>query len=156
MTDDATLPPALPDANVTIPLRILVVDDAKTTRSLFKRLLKRRTKAEVIDTAENGKVAVDAVAAKGPAYYSLILMDKEMPIMDGYEAAAAIRQLGYSRLMLGVTGNALLADVAEFKRKGVCRVLTKPVDAAVLAQWADASTRYLGNDAPTPSAASQP
>lgn len=155
VTDDATLPPALPDANVTIPLRILVVDDAKTTRSLFKRLLKRRTKAEVIDTAENGKVAVDAVAAKGPAYYSLILMDKEMPIMDGYEAAAAIRQLGYSRLMLGVTGNALLADVAEFKRKGVCRVLTKPVDAAVLAQWADASTRYLGNDAPTPSAASQ-
>ncbi len=128
-----------------LPLRILCVDDAKTTRTLLKKLLKKRTKAEVIDVAENGQVAVDAVAARGVGYYSLILMDKEMPVMDGYEAARNIRKMGYRRTMLGVTGNALLADVAEFKRHGVCRVLTKPVDAAVLAKWAEFSTRYEHN-----------
>jgi len=129
-------------ATQRLPLRILCVDDAKTTRTLLKKLLKKRTQAEVIDVAENGQVAVDAVAARGVGYYSLILMDKEMPVMDGYQAARSIRQLGFRRTMLGVTGNALLADVAEFKRHGVCRVLTKPVDAAVLAKWADFSTKY--------------
>ena len=125
-----------------LPLRILCVDDAKTTRTLLRKLLKKRTQAEVVDVAENGQVAVDAVAARGVGYYSLILMDKEMPVMDGYQAARTIRSMGYRRTMLGVTGNALLADVAEFKRHGVCRVLTKPVDAAVLAKWAEFSTHY--------------
>ena len=132
-----------------LPLRILCVDDAKTTRTLLRKLLKKRTQAEAIDVAENGQVAVDMVASKGVGYYSLILMDKEMPVMDGYEAARSIRAMGYRRTMLGVTGNALLADVAEFKRHGVCRVLTKPVDAAVLAKWAEFSTHYEHADVHT-------
>ncbi len=122
-----------------LPLRILCVDDAKTTRSLFRRLLKRRTKAEVVDMAENGQVAVDMVREKGVQFYCFITMDKEMPVMDGYEASRAIRAMGFRRTILGVTGNALLSDIQAFTACGVSRVLTKPVDAPVLQAWAEAS-----------------
>ena len=122
-----------------LPLRILCVDDAKTTRSLFRRLLKRRTKADAIHIAENGQVAVDMVKEHGADFYCFITMDKEMPVMDGYAASRAIRDLGYRRTILGVTGNALLSDIQAFTACGVSRVLTKPVDAPVLQAWAEAS-----------------
>jgi len=127
--------------NVSEPLtlRILCVDDAKTTRSLFRRLLKRRTNADAVHMAENGQVAVDMVAERGVDYYCFVTMDKEMPVMDGYEASRALRALGYRRTILGVTGNALLSDIQAFTACGVSRVLTKPVDAPVLQAWAEAS-----------------
>jgi CheY-like chemotaxis protein len=84
-------------------------------------------------------VAVEMVRDKGVDFYCFITMDKEMPVMDGYKSTRAIRQLGFRRTILGVTGNALLSDIQAFRASGVTSVLTKPVDAPVLRTWAEAS-----------------
>ena len=59
--------------------------------------------------------------------YALILMDNQMPIMNGMEATEKIRKLGYENPIIGVTGNVMDDDVEKFKKKGVDEVLGKPV-----------------------------
>ncbi|MFA5480236.1 MAG: response regulator, partial [Candidatus Muiribacteriota bacterium] len=67
---------------------ILIVDDNKENRFLMKILLKKH--GAVIDEAVNGKEAIDKILAK---QYDVILMDIQMPIMDGYEATIKIREM---------------------------------------------------------------
>ena len=59
--------------------------------------------------------------------YDLILMDNIMPVMKGGEAAEKIRELGYVNPIIGVTGNLLEEDVAEFLKNGANTVIGKPV-----------------------------
>ena len=118
----------------------LVVDDVAPTRKLVARVLKR--KCGVADTmqAGNGKEAVDIIAASmkvlpsGQVVSSIavITMDMSMPVMDGVQATRAIRELGFTGPIVGLTGNALQADVHSLREAGADRVCTKPVDAEVL------------------------
>ena len=71
--------------------RLLVVEDNALNREIAVTMLEEG--GFEVDTAENGKVAVDKVRESAPGYYDLVLMDIQMPIMDGYAAARAIRAL---------------------------------------------------------------
>lgn len=71
-------------------------------------------------------------ASLSPSLRQVVLMDKEMRHVDGYAAAERIRELGFRGVVIGVTANALGADVAEFMRHGVNDAVTKPVRVADL------------------------
>ena len=71
--------------------RILLVEDNELNREIAVEIL-RMTGAEV-ETAENGKIAVEKVEASSEGLYDLVFMDIQMPVMNGYEATAAIRSL---------------------------------------------------------------
>jgi CheY-like chemotaxis protein len=66
--------------------------------------------------------------------FDLVLLDYVMKAMHGPDTAAAIRNLGFTGKIIGVTGNALPDDIEEFKRKGADHVLTKPLKADELAK----------------------
>eukprot|EP01138_Halocafeteria_seosinensis_P000021 gb/GECG01000021.1/.p1 GENE.gb/GECG01000021.1/~~gb/GECG01000021.1/.p1 ORF type:complete len:976 (+),score=104.28 gb/GECG01000021.1/:1-2928(+) len=115
----------------------LVVDDVKTTCKLLKRGILRKMPNATVEVAYDGREAVELVRTKGISHFTHITMDKEMPDMDGYEAAQRLRQMGFSGAIIGMTGNALSVDVQRFVQKGVDFVLTKPVDLEEFASKLD-------------------
>lgn len=124
-------PSSLSDAMLPSSLRvgrILIVDDSK-----FNRRMLRKAVVEICDDiieAEDGVQAVQAVQQsllnRNPL--QVILMDSIMPRMGGREAIHKIRtQLGYTGIIIGVTGNVLADDIQEFKAHGANAVLGKPL-----------------------------
>jgi len=107
-------------------LKILIVDDAMSNRKLLRRLLK--LKGHETAEAENGQIAVNMVhdAEKKSSNFDLVLMDYEMPVMNGPTAAKEIRKLGSDVFIIGVTGNLMPEDVAYFRQCGSNAVLPKP------------------------------
>ena len=88
------------------------------------------TGAEV-ETAENGKIAVEKVEASPKGLYDLIFMDIQMPVMNGYEATAAIRSLPGEQGKLPIvamTANAFAEDVQLVKNTGMNEHIAKPLD----------------------------
>mmetsp|Transcript_42809 Transcript_42809/g.55014 ORF Transcript_42809/g.55014 Transcript_42809/m.55014 type:complete len:1070 (+) Transcript_42809:88-3297(+) len=110
--------------------RVLVVDDAASTRKVMCRLLKN-INCETVEAA-NGQECLDIIARKDPLFFDLILMDYEMPIMNGPEAVSKLNELGYTIPVIGVTGNVLKADTDYFIEKGAIEVLHKPLNIAVI------------------------
>ena len=110
----------------SMALRILVVDDVASNRKLLCRLLKNA--GHTFDDAVNGKEAVDKVqeAIKKGELYDTILLDYEMPVMNGPTAAKEIRALGSDVFIVAITGNMLPEDVAYFRSCGADAVLPKP------------------------------
>jgi len=115
-------------------LSILVVDDSRTNRKLLRRLLENH--GHSIDEAEDGKDAVQKMLdarSKGKPHDS-ILMDYEMPVMNGPDACQKIRTLGCDSVIVGVTGNLMTEDVEIFKQCGANGVLPKPFKLSELDQ----------------------
>ena len=114
--------------------RVLIVDDVSMNRKMLRRVLERSCGA--MDEAEDGDEAVARVRQvmreEGGLMYDLILLDFQMPNMDGPTAARHMRAMGYEGLIIGVTGNGLPADVETFISSGANRVLLKPVNAATI------------------------
>lgn len=114
--------------------RILVVDDARSNRRVICKVLESR--CESLDEAEDGQEAVDKVRASmnGESAYrfDLITMDYQMPKLDGPTATKMIRELGFTGMIIGVTGNVLLKDVHHFKALGANMVLAKPLNISLL------------------------
>ncbi len=85
-----------------------------------------------LDTAENGKIAVEKFAASKPGDFQVILMDVQMPVMNGYEAARAIRQLDNPALanipIIAMTANAFSEDIKAAKDAGMNSHIAKPID----------------------------
>ena len=110
--------------------RLLLVDDIEVNREIAKMLLTES--GFNVETAENGKEAVDKLAASQPGYYDLILMDIQMPVMNGYEATKAIRQLDNPKLanipIIAMTANAFSEDVSAAKNAGMNAHIAKPID----------------------------
>mmetsp|Transcript_4098 Transcript_4098/g.9534 ORF Transcript_4098/g.9534 Transcript_4098/m.9534 type:complete len:897 (+) Transcript_4098:306-2996(+) len=105
---------------------ILVADDAAVNRKLLMRLLTRAGHSCV--GAEDGREALDQVesAMKSGVYYDTILLDYEMPNMNGPTAAEKMRKLGCDSMIIGLTGNLMREDIEFFKSKGANGVLAKP------------------------------
>lgn len=109
--------------------RILLVEDNELNREIAIEII-GMTGAE-IDVAENGKIAVDKIADAPENWYDLVFMDIQMPIMNGYEATAAIRSLSGAREhvpIIAMTANAFAEDVQLAKNTGMNEHMAKPLD----------------------------
>lgn len=114
------------------PLNILVVDDSNVNRKLLARLLRLHNHTCV--EAENGRIALEKVleSTEQGEPYDLILMDYEMPEMDGCIASKNLREMGCDSFIVGVTGALFNEDVVRFKQCGANEVLAKPLDMNIL------------------------
>lgn len=120
--------------------RILLVEDNALNREIATEII--GITGVTIDIAENGKIAVEKVMEAPEKWYDLIFMDIQMPIMNGYEATAAIRALAGSRgkvPIIAMTANAFAEDVQLAKNTGMNEHIAKPLDLNklndVLKQW---------------------
>ena len=119
-------------------LRVLVVDDSVTNRKLCMRLLER--KGHTTEGASDGQEAVNMVkkSLEIGDYYDCILLDYEMPVMNGPDACRKIREMGCSSYIAGVTGNVMSEDVDHFRQCGANWVLPKPFRLKALEdQWVE-------------------
>ena len=120
--------------------RILLVEDNELNREIATEIIGMT--GVTIDSAENGKIAVEKVMEAPEKWYDLIFMDIQMPIMNGYEATAAIRALAGNRgkvPIIAMTANAFAEDVQLAKNTGMNEHIAKPLDLNklndVLKQW---------------------
>ncbi len=114
--------------------KILLVEDNEINLEIETELLSGL--GLIIDTAENGKDAIEKVAGSTPNEYSLILMDIQMPIMDGWQAAKAIRELDNPALaripIIALSANAFESDKRASIESGMNAHLPKPLDIPYL------------------------
>ncbi len=111
---------------------VLVVDDRRDIRFLSKRLL--TAAGASVDECEDGQIAVNYFhdclrSGKCP---DLILLDMQMPNLDGYETARQIRKLGYTGPIIALTADAMQGDMNECLEAGCNDYLSKPIDAKKL------------------------
>lgn len=110
--------------------RLLVVEDIEINREIAVMLLEEE--GFTVDEAENGQIAVDMVAAAPPGTYDAILMDLQMPVMDGFEATKTIRNLDDPAKsgipVLAVTANTSEEDVRNTQAAGMNGHLAKPLE----------------------------
>lgn len=106
---------------------VLVVDDAVSNRKMLCRLLTNNN--YICEPACDGAECVRMVTESSPSCckFDLILMDFEMPVMNGPTATRKLRELGYKLPIVGVTGNVLIGDTNDFVDAGVNAVLSKPL-----------------------------
>ena len=92
----------------------------------------------IIDTAVDGKDAFEKVSASKPGDYDLILMDIQMPVMNGYESTEKIRALENPELakipIVAMTANAFSEDVKNAKAAGMNDHIAKPIDMKQLSE----------------------
>ena len=110
--------------------RLLLVDDIEVNREIAVMMLTQF--GFNVETAVNGQEAVEKVAASKPGYFDVVLMDIQMPVMDGYEAARAIRALEDTKLasipIIAMTANAFSEDIQAAKEAGMNDHIAKPID----------------------------
>ncbi len=111
--------------------RMLLVEDIEINREIALTLLEETNIK--IDCAENGLEAVNCVL-ENPGVYDIILMDIQMPLMDGLEATRRIREMGVRVPIVAMTANAFKEDVEACKKAGMQDHISKPIDVDELYQ----------------------
>jgi PAS domain S-box-containing protein len=123
--------PALEPASATLGgrlagLRVLVVEDNLLNQEVANYVLQHAGAS--VDFAGNGQLAV-SMLADGNHHYDAVLMDLQMPVMDGFEAASSIRAMGFPTLpILAMTANAMEEDRRRALQAGMDGYLAKPID----------------------------
>ena len=131
---------ALPEEDEAVSplsgMSFLCAEDNAINAEILEMLLE--TKGASCTICSNGQEIVDAFASVKPGDYDMILMDVQMPVMDGLEATRRIRNgenpLGRTIPILAMTANAFLEDMQKSKEAGMDEHLSKPVDIAALEQ----------------------
>ena len=135
LNTDSQTRPARRAQNPSIPhfngQRVLLVEDNDVNRELAEEMLS--STGLVVETAENGALAVERVLADN---FALVLMDCQMPVMDGYEATRRIRtDARFAGLpIIAMTANALAADRERCLAAGMNDHIAKPIDVSLLYQ----------------------
>ena len=111
-------------------VKLLLVEDNEVNREIASLILTEF--GFQLDTAENGKIAYEKVANSKPGDFDVVLMDIQMPIMNGYEATKKIRELSNQQLaqipIIAMTANAFSEDVQAAKDAGMDSHIAKPLD----------------------------
>ncbi|MBN2021348.1 MAG: response regulator [Pirellulales bacterium] len=124
----ATAPRTVHEDLVRLPgSRILLVEDGETNRKLIRVVLQRA--GARVTCAENGQIGVELALRQS---FDLILMDMQMPVLDGYTATARLRRKGIGVPILALTAHAMKGDEEKCASAGCSGYLTKPVDPEVL------------------------
>ncbi len=114
--------------------RILLTEDIEMNQEIAVVIL--GDAGFSVDVAGNGQIAVDMLSKSEPGYYQLVLMDIQMPVMNGYEAAKRIRSLENQELasipIIAMTANAFEEDKQEALRCGMNGHIAKPIDVDTL------------------------
>jgi CheY-like chemotaxis protein len=114
--------------------RILLAEDNELNQEIAMAILE--DSGFTVEVAGNGKIAVEKLEASEVGYYQLVLMDVQMPVMNGYEATKAIRSLKNQDLatipIIAMTANAFEEDKQEAIRCGMNGHIAKPIDVDVL------------------------
>ena len=115
-------------------VRVLLVEDNEINMEIASAILQQA--GVTVERAENGQRAVEKVRASAPGDFDLILMDVQMPVMDGYAATKAIRSLPDAAQaglpILAMTANAFVEDIRAAESAGMNGHIAKPIDRAVL------------------------
>lgn len=134
-------PTKLSDADYT-GKRILLVEDNELNQEIAVEII--GSTGVAIDTAVNGLEAVNMVSQSAEGFYQMILMDIQMPVMDGYESTRRIRTLARADVadmpIIAMTANAFSEDVTNAIEAGMNCHLAKPIDIAALMEVLN---RYL-------------
>lgn len=109
--------------------RILLVDDNEINREIAQELL--TGEGYIVETADDGSVALEMVKNSKPQYFDLIIMDIQMPVMDGHEATKAIRALDNRKLagipIIALSANAFAEDYMRSIEAGMDAHIPKPI-----------------------------
>ena len=118
---------------------ILLAEDNELNQEIAVAILEEA--GFTIDVAENGQAAVEKLESSQPGYYRLVLMDVQMPVMNGYEATREIRRLKNRKLagipILAMTANAFEEDRQEAIRSGMNGHIPKPINVDTLMEAMD-------------------
>ncbi len=119
--------------------RILLAEDVEMNQELAVAILENA--GFMVDVADNGQIAFEMLKKSEPGYYQAILMDIQMPVMDGYEATRRIRKLENPELasipIVAMTANAFTEDREEALKCGMNSHIAKPIDVQVLFKTLD-------------------
>ncbi len=121
------------EAKETVPLRILVAEDNAVNQRLIRRLLVKQ--GHHVDIADNGEEAVDVFmekAGKPGAQFQMVLMDIQMPVMDGIEATRRIREIDAGVPIIALTAYAMKGDRKKFLSRGMNDYIAKPIENKLL------------------------
>ena len=125
--------------------RILVVEDNELNREIAESILEET--GFIVETAPDGTDAVNMIARAEEHYYDAILMDVQMPVMDGYEATRTIRSLSRQDVkdlpIIAMTANAMEEDKKNALKNGMNAHIAKPIDMEVFLKVLN---KYLGGN----------
>ena len=135
-----------PDTNRPLQdARILIVEDMAVNQAILATLLREAGAQTAI--AENGAIGVQKVMQDmdNGLLFDVVLMDMQMPVMDGYEATAFLRKHGYQRPIVAVTAHALSGDREKTLKAGCDDYIAKPIDhqtlIGIIRKYLDRSTK---------------
>ncbi len=127
--DVSTSSAAKADAVQTLPpIRVLSVEDGESNQKLISLVL-RRAGVATVDAALNGQIGVEMATANS---YDIILMDMQMPVMDGYTAARKLREAGLTIPIIALTAHAMKEEEEKTKAAGCSGFVPKPIEIDVL------------------------
>jgi signal transduction histidine kinase/CheY-like chemotaxis protein len=117
-------------------MHILVAEDNEINAEILSELLDMS--GATCDIYENGRLVADAFASSKPGQYDLILMDVQMPVMNGYDATRTIRDMDHPLArtipIIAMTANAFSEDIRDALEAGMSAHVAKPIDMTVLEQ----------------------
>lgn len=134
LQDETSLPTATANANGLEGLKVLVAEDNDINAEILEELLSYEGVA--CNRMVNGQEALEHFRQTPPGYYDAVLMDIQMPVMNGYEAARAIRNLDRPDAgtipIIAMTANAFAEDIQKATEAGMNAHLSKPIDMEML------------------------